>query len=89
MTLFPDARNYPEAKDVVTRLRDDGHGPEGYILPTYTAFQTWSQAAVEVGSLNLTEMIKALHTAEFQTVVAKFKFNKKGDTTAPDFVWYG
>jgi len=88
ITFFPDARDYPEAKDVVARFREDGYEPEGYTLQTYAAFQTWSQAAEKAGSLDLDKMIEALHQTEFHTVFGKFKFNDNGDMTAPGFVWY-
>ncbi len=88
ITFFPDARNYPEAQDVVARFREDDYEPEGSTLQTYAAFQTWLQAANAAGSLDLNKMIKALHEAEFQTVFGTFKFNKNGDMTAPGFVWY-
>jgi branched-chain amino acid transport system substrate-binding protein len=88
ITFFPDARNYPEAKDVVARFREDDYEPEGYTLQTYAAFQTWLQAANSAGSLDLEKMIKALHETEFQTVFGTFRFNENGDMTAPGFVWY-
>jgi branched-chain amino acid transport system substrate-binding protein len=88
ITFFPDARQYPEAADVVARFRDDGYEPEGYTLQTYAAFQTWSQAAEKAGSLDLDKMIETLHQTEFQTVFGTFGFDDNGDMTAPGFVWY-
>ncbi len=88
ITFFPDARDYPEAKDVVTRFREDGYEPEGFTLQTYAVFQTWAQAAEKAGSLDLGKMIDALHQNEFHTVFGKFRFNDNGDMTAPGFVWY-
>ena len=84
ITFFPDARNYPEAAEVVARFREDGYEPEGYTLQTYAAFQTWSQAAEMAGSLDL----ETLHQAEFHTVFGTFRFDGNGDMTAPGFVWY-
>ena len=40
ITFFPDARNNPEAQDVVSRFRDEGYEPEGYTLQTYATMQT-------------------------------------------------
>lgn len=88
ITFFPDARDYPEAKNVVAKFREDGYEPEGYTLQTYAAFQTWSQAAEKAGSLGLDKMIEALRETEFHTVFGKFRFNNNGDMTAPGFVWY-
>jgi branched-chain amino acid transport system substrate-binding protein len=88
ITFFPDARNYPEAADVVARFRDQGYEPEGYTLQTYAAFQTWAQAAEKAGSFDLDKMIEALHQTEFRTVFGSFGFDDNGDMTAPGFVWY-
>jgi branched-chain amino acid transport system substrate-binding protein len=88
ITFFPDARNNPEAEDVVARFRDEGYEPEGFTLQTYAAFQTWAQAAEKAGSLDLDKMIEALHQTEFRTVFGTFGFDDNGDMTAPGFVWY-
>ena len=88
ITFFPDARNNPEAADVVARFRNDGYEPEGYTLQTYAAFQTWAQAAEKAGSLDLDKMIGTLQKAEFDTVFGSFSFDDNGDMTAPGFVWY-
>jgi branched-chain amino acid transport system substrate-binding protein len=88
ITFFPDFRENAEATDVVTRFRNDGYEPEGYTLQTYAVIQTWSQAAKYAGSLDLDKMVSILHKAEFETVIGKYKFNAKGDMTAPGFVWY-
>jgi branched-chain amino acid transport system substrate-binding protein len=88
ITFFPDARNLSEAADVVTRFRADGYEPEGYTLQTYAAIQTWSQAIQISGSLDLQKVIEVLHQTEFDTVFGTFRFNGKGDMTAPGFVWY-
>lgn len=88
ITFFPDARNYPEATDVVTRFRADGYEPEGYTLQTYATLQTWAQAVEMAGSLDLDKTIEALHQTEFDTVFGSFRFDDNGDMTAPGFVWY-
>ena len=88
ITFFPDAREYPEAKEVVTRFRNNGFEPEGYTLMTYAVIQTWAQALSSAGSVKLDDMIDALHREEFRTVIGTYKFNKNGDMTAPGFVWY-
>ncbi len=88
ITFFPDARNFPEAQDVVTRFRDQGYEPEGYTLATYATMQTWAQAAEKAGSLDLEKMKETLHNTEFQTVIGTFRFNENRDMDAPGFVWY-
>ena len=88
ITFFPDARNLPEAQDVVSRFRDEGYEPEGYTLAAYATIQTWAQAVEAAGSLDLEKTIAALHANEFQTVIGSFKFDQNGDMDAPGFVWY-
>ena len=88
ITFFPDARQYPEAQDVVNRFRDEGYEPEGYTLQTYAAIQAWSQAAQVAGTLELGPMITALNTTQFDTVIGSYRFDENGDMTSPGFVWY-
>jgi branched-chain amino acid transport system substrate-binding protein len=88
ITFFPDARNNPEARDVVERFRDVGYEPEGYTLQTYAAMQAWSQAAEKAGTLELGKMIETLHKEEFETIIGDYRFNSNGDIDAPGFVWY-
>jgi len=88
ITFFPDARDYPEAADVVTRFREENYEPEGFTLQTYATFQTWAQAAEKAGTLDLNKMIEVLNQNEFETVIGTFSFNENGDMTAPGFVWY-
>jgi branched-chain amino acid transport system substrate-binding protein len=87
-TFFPDARQNPEAHDVVARFRDDGFEPEGYTLQAYAVIQAWAQAAEIAGALDLGKMIPALQTSEFKTVIGNYRFDSNGDMTAPGFVWY-
>lgn len=88
ITFFPDARNNPQAQDVVTRFRDDGYEPEGYTLQTYATMQVWSQAASVAGSFDLGRVVEALRSTEFRTVFGNFRFDENGDMSAPGFVWY-
>ncbi len=88
ITFFPDAREYPQAEDVVARFREEGFEPAGFTLQTYAVVETWAQAAARAGSLDLDKMIEALNENEYQTVFGSFRFDEKGDMTAPGFVWY-
>jgi branched-chain amino acid transport system substrate-binding protein len=88
MTFSPDPRKIPAAAAVVKRFRDKGIEPEGYVLYTYAAVETWKQAVEKAKSLDTKKGIEALNTGKFQTVLGEFAFDKKGDPTLPSYVFY-
>jgi len=88
MTFSPDPRKNPAAADIVARFRAEGIEPEGYVLYTYAAIQAWKQAAEAAGSTDPAKVIEALGNNEFNTVIGKFKFNKKGDPNLPPYAFY-
>jgi branched-chain amino acid transport system substrate-binding protein len=89
-TFGPDMRRKPEAAAVVAAIRDeDAFEPEGYTLYSYGAVQAWAQAVQQADSLEPDVVIKALKVGEFDTVLGKIGFDKKGDVTGISaFVWY-
>jgi branched-chain amino acid transport system substrate-binding protein len=87
-TFFPDPRLSPAASEVVDRFRKTGFEPEGYTLTSYAAVQAWAQAAEKVGTTDVKSLIAALHTNEFDTVLGKIGFDKKGDIRQAAFVWF-
>jgi branched-chain amino acid transport system substrate-binding protein len=88
MTFSPDPRKNPDAAPVVKRFRDAGIEPEGYVLYTYAAIQTWAQAAEKAGKTDFGPVVKALNTNKFNTVLGTIGFDEKGDVTAPGYVFY-
>lgn len=88
MTFGPDPREMPEAKALVEKFRKAGYEPEGYTLYTYAALQMYTQAVAKAGSTDLKKVIEALRSTEFDTVMGKLSFDKKGDITTPAYVWY-
>jgi branched-chain amino acid transport system substrate-binding protein len=88
MTFSPDPRKNPNAAPVVKHFREAGIEPEGYVLYTYAAIQAWSQAAEKAGSTEFDDIMKALNTSQFNTVLGEIGFDKKGDVTAPGYVFY-
>jgi branched-chain amino acid transport system substrate-binding protein len=88
MTFSPDPRKNPAAAEVVKRFKDKGIEPEGYVLYTYAAIQTWKQAAEKAASTASAEVVKALNDTEFDTVIGKFKFDAKGDPNLPPYAVY-
>lgn len=88
MTFSPDPRKNPDAAPVVKRFRDAGIEPEGYVLYTYAAIQTWAQAAEQAKSTDFDKVVKSLNTNRFNTVLGNIGFDDKGDVTAPGYVFY-
>ncbi|MDA1101774.1 MAG: branched-chain amino acid ABC transporter substrate-binding protein, partial [Proteobacteria bacterium] len=88
MTFSPDPRKNKVAAPVVKMFKSTGYEPEGYTLYTYGAIQAWAQAAAKAKSTKAPAVIKALRENQFETVLGKIGFDKKGDVTAPGYVWY-
>ncbi|MFQ5773911.1 MAG: branched-chain amino acid ABC transporter substrate-binding protein [Kiloniellaceae bacterium] len=88
MTFSPDPRKNPEAAPVVEKFRAQNYEPEGYTLYTYGAIQAWAQAVEKAGGTDLDNVIAALRSNQFGTVLGKIGFDPKGDVTAPGYVWY-
>ena len=88
MTFSSDPRRRPTAAAVVQAFRARNIDPEGYVLYTYAAIQIWAQAAAKVGSLDARRVAEAMKTQAWQTVLGDIGFDRKGDVTAPDYVFY-
>jgi branched-chain amino acid transport system substrate-binding protein len=88
MTFSPDPRKNPKAATVVANSRKAGYEPEGYTLYTYGAIQAWAQAVEKLKTTDTGKIIKALKSMQFDTIVGKIGFDKKGDVTAPGYVLY-
>jgi branched-chain amino acid transport system substrate-binding protein len=88
LTFSPDPRKIPSAADVVKEYKAKNIDPEGYVLYTYAAVQTWKGAVEKAKSFDAPKVKAALDSGEFSTVLGKFKFDKKGDPTLPPYVVY-
>jgi branched-chain amino acid transport system substrate-binding protein len=79
----------PHAKDIVAQFQAQGYEPLGYTLYTYAAVQVWAQAVEAARSLDLEEVIKAMHRTQFDTVLGQIGFDAKGDVTGfKPWGWY-
>ena len=87
-TFGPDPRRNPQASPIVARFRAAKYEPEGYTLYAYGAIQAWAQAVARAGSLESAKVIAALRSHQFETVLGKIGFDKKGDVTSTGWVWY-
>jgi branched-chain amino acid transport system substrate-binding protein len=88
MTFSPDARKLPSAAALVESFKAKKIDPEGYVLYTYAAVQTWVQAVEKAKSFAGKDVNKVLAEAEFDTVLGKYKFDKKGDPSLPPYAMY-
>ena len=88
MTFAPDPRKDPANAALVKTFRDHGVEPEGYVLPTYAAVQLWAAAATAAGSIDFDKVVAALNQGNFKTALGEVKFDAKGDSSLPAYVFY-
>jgi branched-chain amino acid transport system substrate-binding protein len=88
MTFGPDPRKKPMAAAVVKKFKDKGFDPEGYTLYTYAAIQVWAQAAAKAGTVDSKKVAETMRAGKWNTVIGPISFDKKGDITAIDYVFY-
>src|SRR6516165_858902 len=89
MSFPPDPRNNPAAKDIVAEFKAKNFDPEAYTLYSYAAVQIFKQAAEKAKSLDPKKVAEAMHSGmTFNTVIGPISYDKKGDRTSVDYVWY-
>jgi branched-chain amino acid transport system substrate-binding protein len=89
MSFGPDPRNNPGAKDIVAEFKAKNFDPEAYTLYSYAAVQIMKQAAEKAKSLDPKKMAEVMHSGmTFHTVIGDIAYDKKGDRTSVDYVWY-
>ncbi len=89
MTFGPEPRNNPNAKAAVDSFRAKGFDPQGYTLYSYAAVQIIKQAAEKANSLDPKKVAEVMHSGmPFHTVIGDISYDKKGDRTTVDYVWY-
>jgi branched-chain amino acid transport system substrate-binding protein len=89
MTFPSDPRNRPTAAKVVQSFKAKNIDPEGYVLYTYAAVQIWAAAAEKLKSIDPKKIAEAMKSSgPWQTVLGPISFDKKGDVTVADYVFY-
>jgi branched-chain amino acid transport system substrate-binding protein len=89
MTFPSDPRNRPAAAKVVQSFKAKNVDPEGYVLYTYAAVQIWAAAAEKLKSIDPKKIAEAMKSSgPWQTVLGPISFDKKGDVTVADYVFY-
>jgi branched-chain amino acid transport system substrate-binding protein len=86
---FPsDPRKAPGAQDVIARLKKSGVTVDGYTLFGYAAAQTLAQATAKTNVIDPAKVAAIMHKDEFNTILGKWGFNKKGDVRNIHLVLY-
>jgi branched-chain amino acid transport system substrate-binding protein len=89
MTFGPEPRSNPNAKDAVTAFKAKGFEPQGYTLYSYAGVQILKQAAEKANSLDPKKVAEVMRSGvPFHTVIGDIAFDRKGDRTTVDYVWY-
>jgi branched-chain amino acid transport system substrate-binding protein len=88
MTFPSDPRLRPSAAAVVKEYKDKGIDPEGYVLYTYAAVQEWAAAANKAGTTDPKKVADTLRAGTWDTVLGPISYDKKGDITKSDYVFY-
>jgi branched-chain amino acid transport system substrate-binding protein len=89
MTFGPEPRNNPNAREAVESFKAKGFEPQGYTLYSYAAVQIMKQAAEKANSLDPKKVAEVMHSGmPFHTVIGDISYDKKGDRTTVDYVWY-
>ena len=85
----PRPAQQPDAKDVVAEFKAKGFDPQGYTLYSYAAMQIIKASAEATKSLDPKKMAAYMHEGKpFHTVIGDIAYDKKGDRTNVDYVWY-
>lgn len=87
-TFFPDPRTYPSNAELVEEFRSQGVEPDDYTLYAYAVVEVWAQAVAHAGTLELDEVVDALRSHEFKTVLGPLSFDDNGDIESSGFSWY-
>ena len=89
MSFGPEPRDNPAAKDIVAAIKAKGFDPAGYTLYSYAGVQIIKQAAEKANSLDPKKVAEVMHSGmTFNTVIGPIAYDKKGDRTTVDYVWY-
>ena len=89
MSFGPDPRSNPAAKDAVAKFKAKNFEPEAYTLYSYAAVQIIQQSAEKAKSLDPKKVAEVMHSGiTFKTVIGDISYDKKGDRTNVDYVWY-
>lgn len=87
-TFGPDPRKKATAAAVVKKFKDKGVDPEGYTLYAYAAIQVWAEAVAKAKTTDAKKVAETLKGGKWDTVLGPISYDKKGDITVIDYVFY-
>ncbi len=87
-TFGPDPRKKKTAAKVVASFKAKGIDPEGYTLYTYAAMQVWAEAANKAKTTDPKKVAAVVRAGKWNTVLGPISYDKKGDITKLDYVFY-
>ena len=88
MTFGAEPRNNPNAKAAVDSFKAK-RSSAGLHPLLYAAVQIMKQAAEKAKSLDPKKVAEAMHSGmPFHTVIGDISYDKKGDRTTVDYLWY-
>ena len=74
---------------MIAEFKAKNFDPQGYTLYSYAAMQIFKEAAEATKSLDPKKMAAYMHEGKpFHTVIGDISYDKKGDRTNVDYVWY-
>jgi branched-chain amino acid transport system substrate-binding protein len=91
MTYAPSPLANPEAALLAKRFAAEGYaGSFGLgTFRSYAVVQAWAQGVEQAGTFAPDAVAEALHDLQFDTVLGRIAFDRKGDVTGYDtYVWY-
>jgi branched-chain amino acid transport system substrate-binding protein len=89
MTFPADPRNRPTAAAVVKEFKAKNIDPEGYVLYTYAAMQLYAAAVEKAKSTDAKKVAETIKSGgPWSTVLGDLSYDKKGDVTKADYVFY-
>ena len=89
MTFAADPSKRPAAAEVVKEFKANKIEPEGYVLYTYAAVQVFADAAKKAGSADPKKVADTMKSSgPWATALGPIGFDKKGDITSSDYVFY-
>lgn len=88
MTFPSDPRRRPTAQAVVKEFADKKIDPEGYVLYAYAAIEIWAKAAEKAKTTDPKKVAETLKAGKWDTVLGPISYDKKGDVTISDYVFY-
>jgi branched-chain amino acid transport system substrate-binding protein len=88
ITFTFDPRNFPAARSVIARMKEQDRTAEGFTLYAYAAVQALAAAAEATGSSDGARLAEWLRGGNrFDTVVGPVSFDARGDLTNPAITW--